>query len=126
MKPASAKNKGRSLQKWVREFLLELFPNLEADDIKSTSMGVSGEDIQLSPAARKLIPYSIECKSRNKMVVYTMYEQARKNSKTYEPILVIKEDRQKPLVVVDAEYFFKLMRKNKSDVSATDTISRRI
>ena len=60
MKTRSAKNKGKRLQNSVRDILLETFTQLEEDDIKSTTMGESGEDIQLSPAARKLIPYAIE------------------------------------------------------------------
>jgi hypothetical protein len=108
MKTSSAKNKGRRLQNWVKDYLTELF-EFEEGDVKSTSMGVTGEDIQLSPAARKKVPYSIECKSRNKFVIYSMYEQARKNSKTYEPLLIIKEDRNKPLVVLDAEHFLNLL-----------------
>ena len=67
MKTRSAKNKGKRLQNSVRDILLETFTQLEPDDIKSTTMGESGEDIQLSPAARKLIPYAIECKNQEKM-----------------------------------------------------------
>ena len=59
MKPQSAKAKGRNLQKWVRDLLLENFPTLEADDVRSTSMGAGGEDVQLSPAARKLFKFSV-------------------------------------------------------------------
>ncbi len=103
----SAKAKGRNLQKWTRDLILGLFPSLEPDDVKSTGMGQSGEDIQLSPAARKKIPYSIEAKSRNKMVVYSMYEQAEANSGKHQPLVVLKADRKKPLVLVDAEHFCK-------------------
>ena len=46
----NAKAKGRLGQQEVRDKLLETFPDLEPDDIKSTVMGDSGEDIQLSPA----------------------------------------------------------------------------
>ena len=67
MKTRSAKNKGKRLQNSVRDILLETFTQLEEDDIKSTTMGESGEDIQLSPAARKLIPYAIECKNQEKI-----------------------------------------------------------
>ena len=55
----NAKAKGRLGQQEVRDKLLETFPDLEPDDIKSTIMGDSGEDIQLSPAARKIIPLTI-------------------------------------------------------------------
>lgn len=65
MKTSSAKAKGRKLQQHVRDVLLEAFPTLEPDDVKSTSMGAQGEDVQLSPAARKLMPIAVETKARN-------------------------------------------------------------
>lgn len=104
---ASLKAKGRRLQQWVRDTLLANHPTLEADDIKSTAMGQNGEDVQLSPAARKLIPFSIECKSRKAVAVYPWYDQAVVNTpKGCEPLLVIKGDHKKPLVVLDAAFFF--------------------
>lgn len=112
MKPKSAKNKGRKHQQWVRDLLLELAPTLTKDDIRSTGMGQGGEDIQLSAAARKEYPFQIECKSRAKIGVYADYKQAKEHGK-YEPILVIKQNTEKPLVVMDAEWFFKLWSKNK-------------
>ena len=108
MKPASSKAKGRMLQGWTRDLLLDIHPTLEPDDVRSTGMGQSGEDIQLSPAARKKIPFSIECKNRTTISVYAWYKQSKSNTpKGSEPILVIKQNRDKPLVVVDAEYFFR-------------------
>ena len=59
--PKSSKAKGRRLQNYVRDILRKAFPKLHEDDITSQIMGVNGEDVVLSPAARKLIPYSIEC-----------------------------------------------------------------
>ena len=49
----AAKAKGRTGQNEIRDKLLETFPEFEEDDIKSTTMGDTGEDIQLSPAARE-------------------------------------------------------------------------
>ena len=46
MKTSSAKAKGRNLQKWVRDIILESFPGLEPDDVRSITMGDSGEDMQ--------------------------------------------------------------------------------
>ena len=108
MKSRSAKNKGKRLQNNVRDLLLETFNQLEPDDIKSAIMGESGEDIKLSPAARRLIPYSFECKNQEAVNVWKAYEQAESNSGDYEPVVFIKRNNQKPLVVVDAEYFVKL------------------
>ena len=109
MKTQSAKGKGRRLQQWVRDVILEKFSGLEPDDVRSTSMGASGEDVQLSPAARKLFPFSVECKNVEKLNVWAAYEQAAANSGNYEPILVMKKNRKKPLIVVDAEAFFNLL-----------------
>jgi hypothetical protein len=77
-------------------------------------MGASGEDILLSPAARRVVPLSIECKSRDKIAVYGYYEQAKENAKGYEPCLFIKQNRSKPLVVVDAEYFLELLKEKQN------------
>ena len=110
MKVASGKAKGRNLQQWVVAKLYEYFPSLEDGDIKSTAMGQSGEDVQLSPAARRKIPYSIECKARESIAIYGWLTQAKANCpKGSEPILVIKQNHSKPLVVIDAEVFLKLV-----------------
>jgi len=108
MKPSSAKNKARLLQQWVRDTILKYSPSLEKDDVKSTSMGAPGEDVQLSPAARKQYPVSIECKSRASYAFYKDYDQAVVNApKESEPVLVAKANHRKPVVIVDAEWFFK-------------------
>ncbi len=113
IKTQSAKAKGRRHQQWVRDKILSLFPkNLQPDDVRSTSMGAGGEDIQLSPAARRLFPYSVECKSFKSFAIYKVIDQAIENCpKGAEPLAIIKADRQKPLAVLDAEYFFKLTSK---------------
>ena len=112
IKTQSAKAKGRKLQQWVRNVILEQNISLEEDDVKSTSMGASGEDVQLSPHARKKLPVSIECKARKSIAVYSYYSQAETNCpKDIEPVVVIKADRKKPLALVDAEFFFRAVSK---------------
>ena len=69
----TAKNKGRLGQNEIRDKLLEAFPEFEPDDIKSTTMGDTGEDIQLSPAVRKKLPITIEVK-RRKAALKTVYD----------------------------------------------------
>jgi len=108
MKSQSAKAKGRKLQQAVRDVILSTFPTLEPDDVRSTSMGAGGEDVLLSPKARKLFPYSVECKNLAKIAVYNYYQQAETNCGTHEPLVVIKQNRCKPLAVVDLEHFMKL------------------
>lgn len=111
IKPSSAKAKGRRHQQWVRDKIYETFPDLEEGDVRSTSMGAGGEDLQLSPAARRLFPYSVECKAFKSFAIYKVLEQASSNApEGVEPIAIIKGDRQRPLAVLDAEHFFQLVQ----------------
>ena len=107
MNPSSAKAKGRRLQQWVRDRLIESL-NIHPEDIESRSMGAGGEDLIMARAARQKFPHSIECKNVEKLNVWEAYEQAAANSGNYEPIVVMKKNGKKPLVVVDAEYYIKL------------------
>ena len=111
MKTRSAKNKGKRLQNSVRDILLETFKeDLEPDDVKSAVMGDSGEDIQLSPAARKVIPYSIECKNQEKLNIWSSLEQAEDNSKESIPVLIFKRNRSKTYAVIEFKEFVKLIK----------------
>ena len=107
MKTSSAKAKGRNLQKWVVSKLIEHL-QLDEEDLESRPMGSSGEDIIMGKLSRQRFPYSVECKNQEKVNVWPAYEQAESNCKGYEPVVVIKKNRKKPLVVIDAEYFVKL------------------
>jgi hypothetical protein len=110
MRVQSAKAKGRRLQQWVRDLLIESL-NIHPEDIESRSMGAGGEDLIMARAAREKFPHSIECKNVEKLNVWDAYEQACANSGNYEPILVMKKNGKKPLVVVDAEYYVNLHSK---------------
>lgn len=109
MKPASAKAKGRSFQQEIRDLILDKFP-LEADDVKSTSMGSQGEDVQLSPAARKLLPIQIECKRvKSAKGLYNWLKQAQSHGK-YTPVVFVRADREIPLAIVPATHYLELVR----------------
>jgi hypothetical protein len=114
MKTQSAKAKGRNLQKWVRDQLIEQL-EIHPEDIESRSMGAGGEDLIMARAARSKFPFSVECKNVEKLNVWEAYEQAKANCGEYEPIVVMKKNFKKPLVVVDAEYFIKLFGENHAD-----------
>ena len=109
MKTRSAKAKGRRLQNKIRDLLLEEFKELEPDDIRTAIMGETGEDIKLSPAARKLIPYSFECKNQEKLSIWSSLEQAAENSGDYPPVLIFKRNRSKTYVTIELEEFIKLI-----------------
>ena len=110
MKTQSAKAKGRNLQKWVVQQLIETF-DIHPEDIKSCSMGAGGEDVVMARAAREKFSFSVECKNVQKLNVWDAYEQAQANSNGYEPIVVMKKNHKKPLVVIDAESFIELCAK---------------
>ena len=112
MKPQSAKAKGRVLQKWVRDKLIEML-DVHPEDIESRSMGAGGEDLIMARAARAKFPHSIECKNVEKLNIWEAYEQASTNCGDYQPIVVMKKNGKKPLVVVDAEYYISLFREKK-------------
>lgn len=86
-----------------------MFPELTLDDVRSTSMGAGGVDIQLSQAAKALFPYDVECKSKAKSPVHTLYEQA-KNHGDLEPLVLVKKNRDIVLAIVSWEHLKKLIK----------------
>lgn len=110
LKPQSAKAKGRKLQQWCRDQILQRFPTLTTDDVRSTSMGAGGEDVQLSSQARSLFNYTVECKNRKAIAVYKDYEQACTHG-LVEPLVILKQNLSKPLALVDAQHFLDLVQK---------------
>ena len=109
MKTSSAKQKGRKLQQWMRDLLIQKL-GVHPEDIESRSMGSQGEDLIMARAAREKFPLSIECKNQESVNVWKSYEQAAENSGEYEPIVVIKRNQSKPLVIIDAEYFVAMFK----------------
>ena len=114
MKPQSAKAKGRRLQQQFRELLIEEL-GIHPEDIESRSMGAGDQAMIMAIARREEYPYSIECKNVEKLNVWEAYKQAEENSKDYEPVVVMKKNNHKTLVVLDAEHFVKIHK--DSDLS---------
>ena len=110
MKPRSAKAKGRKLQDAIRDRILEAFPSLEPDDCKVAIMGESGCDIKLSPAARRLFPYSVEAKNQEKLNIWSALEQAEENCKDgTAPLLIFKRNRSRTYAVLALGDLLKLL-----------------
>ena len=89
----SCKAKGRRLQKAVAKDILQAFPALHADDVRSCAMSSGGEDIQLSSAARAVFPYSVEVKNRERLNVFAALAQAEANSGAHAPLLLFSKNR---------------------------------
>ena len=107
MKTQSAKAKGRRFQQWVRDKLIESL-GIHPEDIESRSMGAGGEDLIMARAAREKFPYSVECKNQERLNLWEAYSQAESNCGDYQPVVFLKKNKHKPLVLVDADYFIKL------------------
>ena len=109
MKTSSKKGKGRRLQNFVRDELVKSFPSLENDDIKVAIMGENGEDIKLSPAAKRIIPYSFECKNQERLSIWEALNQAEENCEDRVPTLIFKRNRSKTYAVIEFNEFIKLI-----------------
>ena len=109
MKPRSAKNKGKRLQNKIRDLILEKFDSLEPDDVRSITMGDSGEDILLSPVARRVFPFSVECKNQEKINIWSSLEQAEENSGKHTPLVIFKRNRSKTYEVLEFDKLLELL-----------------
>lgn len=109
--PRSAKAKGRLGQQEVRDTILKTFTHLKPDDVRSTAMGQNGEDIQLSPKAREVLPLSIEVKRRKDFAtLYNYYEQAKQDG-NYEPVVFLRGDRKPWLTIISMDHYLELLQK---------------
>jgi len=72
-------------------------------------MGATGEDVQLSHAARSLVPFQIECKNKATSQIHTYYEQAKTHG-NHEPLVIVKMDYKEPLAILSAEKFFNILK----------------
>ena len=112
MKVKSAKAKGRKLQNLVVESLREAYPELEEDDIKAQIMGVSGEDVVLSPLAKRLIGLSFECKNQERLNLWDSLSQAENNAEKRTPVLIFKRNRSEIYAAIPFKYLMKLLSSN--------------
>ena len=88
---------------------------VETNDIESQVMGMTGEDIVLSPLARKIIPYSFECKNQERLNIWSALHQTKKNSDGRVPVLVFTKNREDIYVSITLTDFIDLIER-KPDV----------
>lgn len=111
MKPSSAKAKGRRLQTEVMGLILQAFPELEPDDVRTAIMGESGEDIKLSPAARRCFPFAVECKYQERLPIWKALEQCESNAGPNTPLLIFRRNRSKTYAVLQLDDLLNLLRR---------------
>ena len=81
-------------------------------------MGAGGEDILFSQEVGDQLGISVECKSRSSLAVYAFYSQAADNCpEDREPVVIVKQNHSKPLAVIDAEYFIRLLKEKHETLS---------
>ena len=108
---AARKAKGRKLQQHVRDIFREVFKDkLEPEDIESRQMGGQGTDVILTPSAKRLIPFDIECKSQEKLNLTDALGQMIDNTaKDRIGLLVFKRNHDRTYCALELSDFIKLL-----------------
>ena len=108
----SRKAKARYLQNIVKDKVIKLF-KLPSGAIRTSNTGEGGEDLKLlSLTAKKVFPYSTECKnSEMHRGLYKHFKQAKGHNHR-EPLLVVKKNREPALAIVTLDHFFELIERD--------------
>ena len=110
MKQISRRRKGKRLQNLVRAKILDTFDILRPTDVSVAKTGENGCDVKLSKIAKRILPYQFECKYQERLsTLHRWFNQSRKHGRL-EPILVVKMNDKKPLLVMDLDHFFKIVK----------------
>ena len=111
MKPRSCKAKGRKAASEIQKILLKSFPQLHEDDIRVTPSGIKGEDLQLSPRARELLPYAFELKNRERLNIWDALEQSKTHIKDpkHKPVLVFRRNRTPFHICLELDTFLEMI-----------------
>lgn len=110
----SAKAKGRSLQQWACKRISELIglPWGPDEMIASREGCQNGTDVRLVGEAKKLFPFSVECKWQETWSIPAWMKQAQDNQDpNTDWLLIVKKNRMDPIVIMDAKRFFALLKK---------------
>ena len=106
----ASKAKGRRLQNHVRDMLRLVYPQLHEDDIKSQTMGMTGEDIVRSPAAKEVCAFSFECKNVERLQILKAIEQCETNNPEHSsPAIVFKKNGKQPYVAIPFRTFCDML-----------------
>ena len=106
----ASKAKGRRLQNYVRDMLRDVYHQLHEDYIKSQTMGMTGEDIVRSPAAKEVCAFSFECKNVERLQIWRAIEQCETNRPEYSaPAIVFKKNGKQPYVAIPFTVFCDML-----------------
>lgn len=114
MRTSSAKAKGRRACAEAKAMLLlHAMDHLEDEDVIITSSGATGEDLMLSPKARKRYPYCFELKNQERLNVWDAITQAQQHchGRTDRPVVVFKRNNTHLRCIIDFSLFCELVNK---------------
>lgn len=106
--------KCQRLQKWVCKKISELLdiPYGVDEQIAPRESGQPGVDVRLVADAKKRCKLSIECKNQERWDVHSWIEQAKANQlEGTDWIVIAKRNHKDPVVILDADIFFKILKK---------------
>ena len=111
------KEKAKRCQRYVAQKVAEL-TGLECGKdcpVESRQMGETGPDVRLDAEARKRFPFTTECKNTENWSLPAAIKQAQANMyPDTDWLVVLMKNRTKPVVVLDADRFFELLKEVKN------------
>lgn len=112
--PRSAKAKGRAFEEKIVTDIKETF-DLKKSDVRRVPASVNGIDVQLiSEKAKKMFPYSVECKSQKKIAIPAWWKQATDNvEEDTTPLLVFRVPNTSTILTCMDWYSFLSLVHNK-------------
>eukprot|EP00041_Stephanoeca_diplocostata_P022850 m.550498 g.550498 ORF g.550498 m.550498 type:complete len:282 (+) comp22162_c1_seq28:267-1112(+) len=115
-----AKAKGRRFQQSIEHLVKDAFPHLTGNDIRSTNMSVSGDDLILSPRAQAILPYQFEIKCQEKISIWRAVHQLLKRQREdLTPCIVVAKNYAKPVAVVPFSHFCSISSQNRAAGAAS-------
>ena len=110
MKQINRRRKVWRLQNLVRAKILSTFDILRPTDVSIAKTGEGEADIKLSKIVKRILPYQFECKYQERLfTLHRWFNQSRKHGRL-EPILICKMNVTKPLLIMDLDHFFDIIK----------------
>lgn len=109
------KAKGRRLTQYVCAKILKFcerrLPFVATTDIRPVPSSVAGVDVWMSEAAKRLFPYSVECKNQEAIQIWACLKQTECNTEVgTKPLLVFKRNNSKVYVCLELDDFLGAIR----------------
>jgi len=72
-------------------------------------MGAPGEDLLLSPAARREFPFSVECKNVEKLNIWQAIDQCVEYAGEHTPLVLFKKNGRQPYAAMPMDKLLELI-----------------